>query len=120
LLRSFNLVCPFCEDLYPFPDTIDEIYRCRCGAVYRITYRSEMEDAVDQLTKSFLKDESNLRGTLERNILCQAVVYEDIQNLIRMKREYEALTLIRAFQSFDQDYPQKLVLVWLGNDMGML
>lgn len=117
-MRSFRVVCPFCEDFYPFPDNIDEIYRCRCGAVYKITWRSDMEDTVNQLAKSFLKDENNLKDTLKDNILCQAVVYEDIQNLIMMKREYEAIKFIRPFQSFDQNYPQKLVLVWLGNDKG--
>jgi hypothetical protein len=77
-----------------------------------------MDHSVNQLAKSFMKDEGNLQDTSGGTILCQAVVYEDIQSLIRMKREYEAHKLLRLFQSFDQDYPQKLVLVWLGGERG--
>jgi len=117
-LRSFNVVCPFCEDIYPFPDNIDKIYRCRCGAVYKITWRSDMDDAVDQLVKLFLKEGDSLRDNPENNVLCHAVVYEDIQNLIRMKMEYEAVKYIRHTLSFDQNYPQKVGLVWLGNYKG--
>ena len=115
MVRSFNVVCPFCEDIYSFPDNIDKIYRCRCGAVYKITWRSDMEDAVNQLTKFFLNDEDSLKGKSEDDILCHAVIYEDIQNLLKMKMEYEADKYIRVIQSFDQDYYQKVGLVWLGN-----
>ena len=117
-MRSFNVVCPFCEDIYPLPDNIDNIYRCRCGAVYKIAWRSDMEDAVDQLVKLFLKDEDPLESKSENNLLCHAVIYEDIQNLVRMKMEYEAVKYIRQTQSFYQDYPQKVGLVWLGNYKG--
>ena len=120
MLRSFKLVCPFCEDFYPFPDTIDEVYRCRCGAVFMIAWRSAMEEAVNQLATSFLENEGTLSGTSGDNISCQAVVYEDIENIMRMKREYEAHKLLRPFQGFDQDYPQNLVLVWLGSERRML
>lgn len=118
MLRSFNVVCPFCEDIYPFPEDIEKIYRCRCGAVYKIAWRYDMEDTVDQLAKFFLKDEHFLEGQSENNILCHAVVYEDIQNLIKMKMEYDAVKYIRQIQSFDQNYPQKVGLVWLGNYKG--
>ena len=116
MLRSFTLVCPFCEDLYPFPENIEEVYRCRCGALFKIAWRSDMEEAVNQLATSFLKDEGNLKGASRDNVLCQAVVYEDIENIMRMKREYEAHNLLRLFQGFDQDYLQNLVLVWLGSE----
>ena len=114
-MRSFQIVCPFCEDFYAFPDNFDEIYKCRCGAVYKITWQSDMEDTMDQLTTFFLKDGDSVRNKLKDNILCHAVVYEDIQNLIRMKIEYEAVKYIRRNQSFDQDFPQKVGLIWLGN-----
>jgi len=114
-LKSFKIVCPFCEKFYPFPENSDEIYRCQCGAVYKITWQFEMEDTVDQLTNFFLKDEDSLKNRSENNILCHAVVYEDIQDLMRMKTEYEAVKYIRRIQSFDQNYPQKVGLVWLGN-----
>ena len=74
-----------------------------------------MEDTVDQLTNFFLKDGDSLKNRSENNILCHAVVYEDIQDLMRMKTEYEAVKYIRRIQSFDQNYPQKVGLVWLGN-----
>jgi hypothetical protein len=77
-----------------------------------------MEEAVDQLAKFFLKDGNSLESKPENNILCHAVIYEDIQNLVRMKMEYEAVKFIRQAQSFDQDYPQKVGLVWLGNYKG--
>ncbi|UCF72503.1 MAG: hypothetical protein JSW35_10050 [Deltaproteobacteria bacterium] len=77
-----------------------------------------MEDAVNQLVRFFVKDESSLKSRSEDNVLCHAVIYEDIGNLIRMKMEYEALKYIRPAQSFDQDYPQKVGLVWLGNYKG--
>ena len=114
-MRSFNIVCPFCEDIYPFPNNIDKIYRCQCGAVYKIALRSDMEDAVDGLVKFFMKEGDSLQIRSENNILCHVVIYEDIQNLIRMKMEYEAVKYIRQIQSFDQNYPQKVGLVWLGN-----
>ncbi|OQY17087.1 MAG: hypothetical protein B6I32_01620 [Desulfobacterium sp. 4572_20] len=114
-MRSFNIVCPFCENFYPFPENFDEIHRCQCGAVYKITWQSDMEDSMNQLTDFFLKDGGSSRNRLENNILCHAVVYEDIQDLIRMKTEYEAAKYIRRIQSFDQDFPQKVGLVWLGN-----
>ena len=116
MLRSFTLVCPFCKDFYPFPENIEEVYRCRCGALFTIAQRSDMEEAVNQLATSFLQDEGKLMDTSGDNLLCQAVVYEDIENIMRMKREYEAHKLLRAFQGFDQDYLQKLVLVWLGSE----
>ena len=81
-----------------------------------IAWRSAMEEAVNQLATSFIKDEGTLSGTSRDTISCQAVVYEDIENIMRMKREYEAHTLLRPFQGFDQDYPQNLVLVWLGSE----
>jgi len=74
-----------------------------------------MEDSMNQLTDFFLKDGDSLRNRPENNILYHAVVYEDIQDLIRMKTEYEAVKYIRRIQSFDQDFPQKVGLVWLGN-----
>jgi len=74
-----------------------------------------MEDAVDKLVKFFMKDGDSLKIRSEYNILCDVVVYEDIQNLIKMKMEYEAVKYIRQIQSFDQNYPQKVGLVWLGN-----
>jgi len=117
-LKSFKIVCPFCENFYPFPENFDEIYRCQCGAVYKITWRFDMEDTMDQLTHFFLKDEDSLGNVSEHNILCHAVVYENIQDLIKMKTEYEATKYIRKIQSFDQDYPQKVGLVWLGNYKG--
>jgi hypothetical protein len=51
--------------------------------------------------------------------LYHVVIYEDIQNLMRMKMEYEAEKYIRPIQSFDQDYFQKVGLVWLGNYKGI-
>jgi len=114
-LRSFTLVCPFCKNFFPFPENIEEVYRCRCGALFMISWRSDMEEAVNELATSFLEDEGNLRHASGDNLLCQAVIYEDIENIMRMKREYEAHKLFRAFQGFDQDYLQKLVLVWLGS-----
>jgi len=104
--------------MYPFPDNIDEIHRCQCGAVYKIAWRSDMEGAVNELMKSFLEGGDPSKDRSENNILCQAVVYEDIQNLMRMKMEYEAVKYIRQIQSFDQNYPQKVGLVWLGNYEG--
>ncbi len=77
-----------------------------------------MEDAVDELMRSFLEGGDPSKDRSENNILCQAVVYEDIQNLMRMKMEYEAVKYIRQIQSFDQNYPQKVGLVWLGNYEG--
>ena len=77
-----------------------------------------MEDTVNQLARFFLKDENPFESKPENNILCHAVVYEDIQNLIKMKMEYEAAKYIRQIQSFDQNYPQKIGLVWLGNYKG--
>ena len=85
-----------------------------------IALRSAMEEAVNQLATSFLKDEGNLKDASGDTAFCQAVVYEDIENIMRMKREYEAHKLLRPFQGFDQDYPQNLVLVWLGSDRRML
>ncbi len=70
---------------------------------------------MDKLVKFFMKDGDSLKIRSEYNILCDVVVYEDIQNLIKMKMEYEAVKYIRQIQSFDQNYPQKVGLVWLGN-----
>jgi len=96
------------------PDNTDKIYRCRCGAVYKITWRSDMEDAVSQLTRFFLKDRDSSKGRSEDDALYHVVIYEDIQNLMKMKTEYEAEKYIRLIQSFDQNYYQKVGLVWLG------
>ena len=117
-MRSFKVVCPFCEDFYPFPENFDKIYKCRCGAIYTITWQSDIEDTMNQLTHFFLKDEASLLNKEENNVLFQAVVYEDIQDLINMKMEYEAVKYIRRVQSFYQNYPQKVGLIWLGNYKG--
>ncbi len=77
-----------------------------------------MEDTMNHLTHFFLKDGDSLRNRVEDNILCHAVVYEDIQDLIRMKTEYEAVKYIRRTQSFDQNFSQKVGLIWLGNYKG--
>lgn len=74
-----------------------------------------MEEAVNQLATSFIQDDSDSKQTPGDDSLYQAVVYEDIENILRMKRDYETHTLFRSFQGFDQDYLEKLVLVWLGN-----
>ena len=115
LVRSFNIICPFCDGAYPFPEHLDTIYRCKCGAVYKITWRSDMEEAVDELIKYFLKDGEGLETPSDSNLLCSAVIYEDIENLITMKREYESAKYFRQSLSFDRNYPQKVGLVWLGN-----
>jgi hypothetical protein len=73
-----------------------------------------MEEAVNELAASFLEDEGSLRHASGDNLLYQAVVYEDIENIMRMKRDYEARMLFRVFQGFDQNYLQEFVLVWLG------
>lgn len=117
-MRSFKIVCPFCEDFYPFPEDFDEIYRCRCGSVYTITWRSDIENAMNQLTHFFLKGEASLLNREENDVLFHAVVYEDIQDLINMKIEYEANKYIRRVQSFEENYPQKVGLIWLGNYHG--
>jgi len=77
-----------------------------------------MEDTMNQLTHFLFEDEDFLGNVSEDNILCHAVVYENMQDLIKMKTEYEAAKYIRKIQSFDQDYPQKVGLVWLGNYKG--
>jgi len=80
-----------------------------------ISWRSDMEETVNELAASFLEDEDEGRQASRGNSLSQAVVCEDIENIMSIKREYEAHQLFRAFQGFDQDYLQKLVLVWLGS-----
>jgi hypothetical protein len=117
-VRSFNIICPFCDGAYPFPEHLDTIYRCKCGAVYKIAWRSDMEEAVDELIKFFLKDGETLETPSDSNLLCSAVIYEDIENLITMKREYESAKYFRQSLSFDRNYPQKVGLVWLGNYAG--
>jgi len=77
-----------------------------------------MEDAVNQLTKFFLEDRDSLEGRSENDVLCHAVIYDDIQNLTKMKTEYEADKYIRVIQRFDQNYHQKVGLVWLGDYEG--
>ncbi len=114
-MRSFMVICPFCEGAYPFPDNLDEIYRCQCGAVYKIAWRTDMENAVDQLISHFLEDGGTAASLVADNILCSAVIFEDIESLITMKREYEASKYLRAVQNFDQNYPRKVSLVWLGS-----
>ncbi len=78
-----------------------------------------MENAVNQLTRFFLKDRDSIKSKSEDDVLYHVVIYEDIQNLMRMKMEYEAEKYIRPIQSFDQDYYQKVGLVWLGNYGGI-
>jgi len=73
-----------------------------------------MEYTVNQLASSFLQDGGEEKDAFGDTILCQAVVYQDIETIMRMKREYEEHKLLRSFQGFDRDYLQKLVLVWLG------
>jgi hypothetical protein len=114
-LKSFKIVCPFCEKFYPFPENFDEVYRCQCGAVYKIAWQFDMEDTMNQLTNFFLKGSESLQNRSEDNILYHAVVYEDIQDLIKMKTEYEAVKYIRRSQSFDQNDPQQVGIIWLGN-----
>ena len=117
-MRSFNIICPFCDGAYPLPEQFDTIYRCKCGAVYKIAWRSDMEEAVDELIKLFLKEGETLDTESDSNLLCSAVIYEDIENLITMKREYESAKYFRQSLSFDRHYPQKVGLVWLGNYAG--
>ena len=77
-----------------------------------------MEEAVDELIKFFFKDGEALETPSDSNLLCSAVIYEDIENLITMKREYESTKYFRQSLSFDRNYPQKVGLVWLGNYAG--
>ena len=77
-----------------------------------------MEEAVDELIKLFLKDGETLGSESDSNLLCSAVIYEDIESLITMKREYESVKYFRQSLSFDRNYPQKVGLVWLGNYAG--
>ncbi len=77
-----------------------------------------MEDAVGQLTRFFLRDRDSSKSRSEDDRLYHVVIYEDIQNLMKMKTEYEADKYIRLIQSFDQNYYQKVGLVWLGNYRG--
>lgn len=114
-MRSFRVICPFCEGAYPFPDDLDEVYRCQCGAVYKIAWHTDMENAMDQLISHFLKDGGTSGSVPEESILCSAVIFENIENLITMKRDYEASKYLRTAQSFDQNYPQKVGLVWIGS-----
>jgi len=114
-LRIFNIVCPFCEYAYPIPDSLEMIHKCDCGAVYKIALRPFMEDAVDQLVQFFLRDEDSSEGELAHDFLGHVVICEDIQDLIRMKREYEAVKYIRPIQSFKQSSVQNVGLVWLGS-----
>lgn len=117
-VRSFNIICPFCDGAYPLSEQLDTIYRCKCGAVYKIAWRFDMEEAVDELIKLFLKDGETPETESDSNLLCSAVIYEDIENLITMKREYESAKYFRQSLSFDRHYPQKVGLVWLGNYAG--
>lgn len=78
-----------------------------------------MEDAVSQLTKFFLKDRKSSKSRSEDDVLYHVVIYEDIQNVMEMKTEYEAEKYMRLIQSFDHNYYQKVGLVWLGNLKGI-
>ena len=118
MTRTFNVVCPFCEYIYPLPDNMDKIHKCRCGAAYKLALTSDMQEAVDELVKSFLKGGESLDGTSERNVLYHLVIYEDVQNLMRMKREYETVKYFRPIQSFDLNHPREIGMVWLGTYQG--
>ena len=74
-----------------------------------------MEDALDYLAQCFVNEGESQKENERNDVLCYAFVYDDIQNLIRMKMEYDAVTFMRPIQSFDRNFPQKIGLVWLGN-----
>jgi len=83
LVRSFHVICPFCDGAYPFPDDLDEVCRCQCGAVYKIAWRSNIEGAVDQLMKFLLKDRQTPEAASESNVL---LIFYSGKNNIQLKQ----------------------------------
>jgi len=117
-MRTFNVVCPFCEYIYPLPENTDRVHKCRCGAVYKLALTSDMEDSVDELVKSFLRPGESFGGASERDALYHLVIYEDVEHLMKMKREYEAVKYFRPIQSFYLNQPREIGMVWLGSYQG--
>jgi hypothetical protein len=114
-MRTFTVVCPFCEYTYPLPENTDRVHQCQCGAVYKLALTSDMEDTVDELVKSFMRRGESLGSTSESAPLYHLVIYEDVQQLMKMKREYEAVKFLRPMQSFDLNQPREIGMVWLGS-----
>ena len=115
MIKPFKIVCPFCENISPFRDNSEEIYRCQCGSIYKITPQSDIEFAVNQLALFFLEDEILSNENPDDSMPSNTFIFENIQDLISIKKQYEEDKCIRKALSFEQNYPQKIGIIWLGN-----
>jgi hypothetical protein len=107
-----NIVCPFCERKHPVPLDFDDVYKCGCGANYRICSSSNLLD--DEMTtmaaKNVLASDLSILSDEEEMGFCQVVVNREFDRLISLKQSVDETSEMR-FCKYDPS--AQLALVWL-------
>lgn len=106
---SHIIVCPFCETCLPMPSDFDAVYKCECGACYKVCNINAVERGVYEIAGELWSEEEL---TFIRNVpvdVCNIVVEKDFDRLLALREASDA-SLERFFKYNADD---KLGLVWV-------
>lgn len=104
------IVCPFCEAGLPIPDDFDAIYKCECGACYKVCSTEMIERGVyDIAGELWTDDELDFIQRVPLDV-CNIVVEKDFDRLLDIRQASDA-ALLERFCKYDTR--DQLSLVWI-------
>jgi len=104
------IVCPFCEAGLPIPDDFDAIYRCECGACYKVCSDNMLERGVYDIAEElWTEEELHFIQNVPLDV-CNIVVEKDFDRLLDLRQSSDAAILERFCK---YDTREHLSLVWV-------
>lgn len=104
------IVCPFCETRLPMPSDFDAVYKCECGACYKVCSLSAVEKSVCDIAGE-LWSEGELAFIQNVPVdVCNIIVEKDFDQLLAFREASDAV-LLERFLKYNSD--DKLSLVWV-------
>lgn len=110
LRQTHIVVCPFCDHAHPVPLDFDSIYRCDCGACYKVCGNDALENGVGDIAQELW---SNEELDFVRSIpvdFCNIVIEKNFDRLLAL-RETSSLNTVERFCKYDMNV--HLNLVWV-------
>ncbi len=104
------IICPFCEAGLPIPDDFDAIYKCECGACYKVCSSETLERGVYDIAGELWSDEELDFIQHVPFDVCNIVIEKDFDRLLDIRQASDA-ALLERFCKYDAR--DKLSLVWI-------
>lgn len=110
LMQTHVIVCPFCDNAHPVPRDFDSIYRCDCGACYKVCGNNALENGVGDIAQElWSKEELDFVRSIPVDF-CNIVIEKNFDRLLSLRQTSEVDSMER-FCKYDIDV--HLNLVWV-------